>query len=317
MTAVASVLVPSPHNSERPRIGIYHAIEQSKTARRQRSLRGGAEAWAAEVRYRGGAVRGAVLLTLTFGTPRDDRMAASAVRRFWDRYDKQFARTPSRRCAAGSRGGRRCKAFAVVTTTRCSAHGGVRPEGGDPQKQRFQRLSWLEYQANGRHHYHAIILDPPPRLMGHDWRKVQHLWGEGRTQLLWRNAEWVDHTALRYAVSYSKKFGAKEYQQQYEKASKAIRTFQSNRLHSADARLARLPRWAYHAASEAGVHLVDGRRSPGGGLAVDCTLAGGDDPAPSFPARLRIQSQINWHERAWWPPGTVVVRLGEVTWSAP
>jgi hypothetical protein len=180
---------------------------------------------------------------------------------------------------------------------------------------RLQRLSWLEYQANGRHHYHAIIIDPPKRAEGHDWRAVQALWGQGRTNLLWRNAAWVDHTALQYAVSYSKKFGEKAYQQHYEQASRSIRTYSSNRLRSADARLARLPRWAFHAAREGGRLLVDGKRRLGGGLAVDASELTPAGAKASQAYHLAIEHQINWYERAWWPPGTVVVRLGAVTWT--
>lgn len=271
VSGVASVLVRHGGNSDRSAIGIYHAIDQSKTARRGRSLKRGAQAWAAEVRYRGGARRGAVLLTLTFREHLDDRTVAYHLRRFWDAYTKHFDYRP-------------------------------------------QRLSWLEYQASGRHHYHAIIIDPPPAAQ-HRWEVVASLWGQGRTNMLWRNAEWVDHTALRYAVSYSKKFGEKAYQQEYEQASRAIRTYHTSRLHSADARLQRLPRWAYHAATESGRTLLDGVRAPGGGLRVEASETTPEGPQASQAYRLSIEHQINWHERAWWPPGAIVVRLGAVRWE--
>jgi hypothetical protein len=295
-------------------MGIYHAIPQGKTERRCASLRRGARAWSAEMRYRGGAKRGAVLLTLTFDTPRSDAYVSGAVRRFWDLYAKHFARTPARRCGGKSRSGDRCKGWAVVTTERCIAHGGVKPEGGDPDRHPMQRLSWLEYQRNGRHHYHAVILDPPPRIMGHDWTVVQRLWAEGRTQLLWRNVEWVDHQAERYAMSYAKKFGAKSYQQQYEQATKAIRTYQNNRLRSADARLERLPRWCHHAAREHGHQLIDGRRG-GGGIVVESTSIereAGMEGSQTY--LITIDHQVRWYERKWWPDKAVVVWLGAVEW---
>jgi len=251
-------------------MGIPPAISQSKTDRRCRSLARGARAWVAEVRYRGGAKRGAVLLTLTFAKHQEDKQVAYHLRRFWDGYAKRYGRV--------------------------------------------QRLSWLEYQANGRHHYHAIIIDPPLRAQGHDWRAIRDLWGQGRTNLQWRNAEWVDHTALRYAVGYAKKFGEKSYQQQYEQASRAIRTYQNNRLRSADARLERLPRWAHHAANEAGMRLVDGRRERHHrGLRVEGVPTGGV-PTVVESYELTIDHGIHWHERRAWPPGAIVVTLGRAYW---
>lgn len=259
-------------------MGVYHPIAQSKTARRCASLDRGARAWGAELRYRGGAARGACLITLTFARQQTDAQVSYQIRRFWDSYAKHFR-------------------------THIKEHG------------RFQRLSWLEYQANGRHHYHAIVIDPPDRDHGHDWKQVSALWGQGRTNLKWRNAEWVDRKAVGYAVSYTKKFGSKEYQQQYEKASQTIRTYQTNRLRSADARLERLPRWAYHAASGAGLRLVDGRRMEGGGLRVSAWDMRSETVTPSADYRLSVEHQINWWERAYWPPGTVVIRLGAVHWQ--
>lgn len=249
-------------------MGIHHAIGQTKTERRCSSLRRGAAAWAAEVRYRGGAKRGAVLLTLTFRDHLDDRQVAYHVRRFWDGYSKRYGR--------------------------------------------LQRLSWLEYQGNGRHHYHAIIIDPPLRAQGHDWRAIQDLWGQGRTNVKWRNAEWVDRSALQYTVAYAKKFGEKSYQQQYDQATRAIRTYQNNRLRSADARLQRLPRWAHHAAAEFGVALVDGHRAVGGGLVLEAHRLG--DRSGGVAYHVTIDHQINWWERASWPPGSIVVTLGRVYW---
>lgn len=89
---------------------------------------------------------------------------------------------------------------------------------------------WLELQARGAVHYHAVWLNPPHRRRVDlvDW--VQRAWGSDRTQVRFRPASTGVEDEVAYALSYSKKMGRKRYQQLYDNVPRELRTFMCNRL---------------------------------------------------------------------------------------
>jgi hypothetical protein len=89
---------------------------------------------------------------------------------------------------------------------------------------------WLELQGRGAVHYHAIWLNPPHRRLVDLQAWVDRAWGHGRTQVRFRNAQWVNQDAGDYMQKYARKIGGKRYQQYYEDLPRELRTFMNQRL---------------------------------------------------------------------------------------
>jgi hypothetical protein len=94
---------------------------------------------------------------------------------------------------------------------------------------------WLELTRAGLPHYHAMLVNPPAGFFSADTKHwLERQWGNRFVKLHRRDADWFTGNAGRYVGSYAKKFGVKDYQQDYESVPTWLRTFMSNRLeHSA------------------------------------------------------------------------------------
>jgi len=101
-------------------------------------------------------------------------------------------------------------------------------------RERYGELTyfcWLELTADGKPHYHAMLVNPPPGFFGRENRPfLEQAWGNRYVKLQWRDASWFRDQGGRYVGGYAKKFGQKSYQQSYEDVPRELRTFMSNRL---------------------------------------------------------------------------------------
>jgi hypothetical protein len=95
---------------------------------------------------------------------------------------------------------------------------------------RARYFCWLELHRDGRLHYHALWLNPPPRHQFDLHQDVARIWRNGRTRgrRKWPK-DWSQHS-LDYVLAYAKKIGKKAYQQDYDQLPTALRTFMSQRL---------------------------------------------------------------------------------------
>ena len=119
---------------------------------------------------------------------------------------------------------------------------------------------WLELHKRGQVHYHALWLNPPHRRRRDVVHWVDRWWGEGRTQVRFKDAAWVERDGTAYITGYAKKMGNKTYQQNYEDVPSSLRTFMSQRLEIAPKDLAKhLDRddWRYVPAHTAGGQLLE------------------------------------------------------------
>ena len=89
---------------------------------------------------------------------------------------------------------------------------------------------WLEVHKRGQFHYQAMWLNPPHRLRRDVVHWVDRWWGEGRTQVRFKDGRWANSQAASYVTGYAKKMGSKAYQQYYDHAPRELRTFMSQRL---------------------------------------------------------------------------------------
>lgn len=89
---------------------------------------------------------------------------------------------------------------------------------------------WLELQADGTPHYHAIWLNPPNQKRRNLLAWVTRTWQLGRTQVRFRDARGGMDWAVNYALKYASKMGKKAYQQRYDNVPRGLRTFMSQRL---------------------------------------------------------------------------------------
>lgn len=98
---------------------------------------------------------------------------------------------------------------------------------------------WLELQARGQVHYHAVWLNPPHQKRGNLLAWVDRWWGLGRTRVRFNGDRRAIQDQVDYALGYAKKMGRKAYQQRYEAVPRQLRTFMNQRLEIPPAELAR------------------------------------------------------------------------------
>jgi hypothetical protein len=89
---------------------------------------------------------------------------------------------------------------------------------------------WLELQRRGAVHYHCIWLNPPHVKRVNLVKWIDWAWGQGRTQVRFSGDPRGLEREMEYAIGHAKKMGKKRYQQRYDDASSALRTFMSQRL---------------------------------------------------------------------------------------
>lgn len=89
---------------------------------------------------------------------------------------------------------------------------------------------WLELTQAGAPHYHALVVNPPPGFYSRETKAwLEWAWGNRFVKLKKRDADWFERQAGAYVGQYAKKFGHKDYQQDYDEVPRELRTFMSNR----------------------------------------------------------------------------------------
>lgn len=112
---------------------------------------------------------------------------------------------------------------------------------------------WLELNRDGQVHYHAIWVNPPNRQKVNLLSWVDAHWGQGRTQVRFKQPSRGDDGLVDYVLKYAKKMGNKSWQQDYQGAPRTLRTFMSQRLEVPPAELLEHLEhdlWRYDAATE-------------------------------------------------------------------
>jgi hypothetical protein len=190
----------------------------------------------------------------------------------------------------------------------------------DLYRKRFGRLryfSWLELQKSGRYHYHAMIVDAPPPWKDHDTQAIRQIWAEGLAWIKWRGKGWFNARACKYAASYAKKVGAKDYQQAYSEVPRTLRTFQCSRVTSGPGRVARLPKWARKALHRASLSPVDARRATSGGGWRTTVHSLARPEGPPIEVCVRCHAYTDNRLRAFFPPGKRPITILGVELEGP
>src|SRR5262249_10240360 len=89
---------------------------------------------------------------------------------------------------------------------------------------------WLELQRRGAVHYHAIVLNPPRRSEGFNWKWLENEWGLGFIHVRGIPGHTWRAQRLEHVRKYAKKQSHKRHQQEYDTVPSSIRTFMTNRL---------------------------------------------------------------------------------------
>ena len=90
---------------------------------------------------------------------------------------------------------------------------------------------WMELTREGLPHYHAILVNPPRGWWSREVKAdLEQYWGNRFVKCKRRDAAWFSRAAGAYVGSYAKKFGTKDYQQDYDDVPRELRTFMCNRL---------------------------------------------------------------------------------------
>jgi hypothetical protein len=90
---------------------------------------------------------------------------------------------------------------------------------------------WMELTAAGLPHYHAIWVNPPPGFWSRETRDdLERYWGNRYVKWKRRDLAWFGEKAGAYVGGYAKKFGEKDYQQNYDDVPSTLRTFMCQRL---------------------------------------------------------------------------------------
>lgn len=92
------------------------------------------------------------------------------------------------------------------------------------------RFSWLEVQARGAAHYHAMWVDPPMPDTAATKRWLERTWGLGFVKIRQRTRRWFDELGPQYVKAETKKWGRQQYQHDYSAIPRSIRTFECQRL---------------------------------------------------------------------------------------
>lgn len=93
-----------------------------------------------------------------------------------------------------------------------------------------QYFSWLELQARGAAHYHAMWIDPPRRDDAATKTWLEATWGLGFVKIRQRRRDWLLERGSAYVTAEVKKWGHQQYQHDYERVPSTIRTFECQRL---------------------------------------------------------------------------------------
>lgn len=152
---------------------------------------------------------------------RKRRLARGVAR--WE-FDRTLCAEPTRRIATLT--------FTVPESDPGAAQGWIRDFWAKVRKRWLgtRYFCWLELQARGAAHYHAVWLNPPSLNRVNLLAWVEHAWGHGRTRVRFSDGHGGMQREIQYAIGYSKKMGRKAYQQRYDQVPSSLRTFMSQRL---------------------------------------------------------------------------------------
>ena len=208
------------------------SAQATRTAGRKRRLNRGIDRWVRDVLNSWRAPRGHRDRTVPAGSsqvsPRVARAAADS------RGPLPTEKESSQRHPVAGRRRERTVALVLLTgqPSLDAAYGAAR-RFWKRLRDRWPELTyfcWLELTEKGAPHYHAMVVNPPRGFYSRETKAwLERCWGNRFVKLKWRDADWFARAAGAYVGSYTKKWGDKATQQNYDDVPRELRTFMSNR----------------------------------------------------------------------------------------